>query len=563
MRPTLKVTERKKAVVALCFLLLALLLLVPAIQNILISAGGTILGRTLNHPDLWVRKIQKAGLYAMCVPLFCFFHSLGPLLSKAASGRKYNAMLYAALFLTAFATSTLFSLFPLGLQVPYTDSAIFIYIGRMMHLGKIPYKDMFDHKGIVLYFIEYLGAFTKGYTGVYLMELASMFATVVFIYKAARLVSKNEPTGILTAFLVTYILGKGLFGGANCSEEYALPCIAFSNYVFLKYLRTGECKLRDFFFVGLTFTAVLMIRVNMVAPWAFYVPYFLATLVKDKKYQDMRTMIIGFACGMLAVLLPSMAYFLSTSSLRDMWEAYILFNFKYISDKGGTQNVLAVIRMFIRIFALPCLCMLASLLQQRKDKCHLINAAVFAVTLLSVSISGRDYPHYGITLLPIFALPIAYVLESLRSNLQDRADKTTACAARLFLTLIALIPLLSLPVPIGTGKVWHDSIVKYLKEETAPDSDVLVFANEAMYYVASERYTKQRFLYQEPVIRQHPLMIEAFTNDLASNPPDYIVLQNHRTEWLGNPAFSGIRELLDSTYEKKNFPEGYVYIKGE
>lgn len=548
-----RLTTRQKTLASLCLLILALLLFVPAVQKLLIAMGGVILGRTLNHPALWALKIQRAGLYMLCVPAVVFFFSLPDKVSRA--------LVYEVLILTAFFTSRLFSLFPFGLQMPLTDSSIFIYIGRMMHRGMVPYKDMFDHKGIVLYFIEYLGTFGKGYAGIYMIELASMFATVTFIYKAARIVSRNEAVCFLTAFIAVYVLGGKLYGGANCSEEYALPCIAFSSYVFLKYLRTGECRIRDYFFVGLTFTVVLLIRVNMVVLWAFYVPFFLIILIRDKKYSDLGTMVIGFSCGMAVILLPSMVYFFRTSSFHDMWESYIMFNFKYVSDKGGMGNILAVARMFIRIFAIPCLCLLAAFLQQRKDRCQVINSVVFLVTLFFVSISGRDYPHYGIPLLPLFALPLSYILEVLRVNLLDRADRKTACLARLCISLTVLIPVLSIPLPLRTNTVWQDSISTFLKEQTAPDSDVLVFANEAMYYVCAERYTKQRFFYQEPVIQKYRSFIGEFTDDLKSNPPDYIVLQGHRADWLRNPDFSGIRELLASSYARKDFPDGYIYVK--
>ena len=39
------------------------------------------------------------------------------------------------------------------------DSSIFMYVGRQMTHGMVPYRDMFDHKGIVLYFLEYFGYF--------------------------------------------------------------------------------------------------------------------------------------------------------------------------------------------------------------------------------------------------------------------------------------------------------------------------------------------------------------------------------------------------------------------
>ena len=57
----------------------------------------------------------------------------------------------------AFTVGTLLHQYP-GTKVPVsTDASVFLYIGKQMHAGKIPYVDLFDHKGPALYLIQYLG----------------------------------------------------------------------------------------------------------------------------------------------------------------------------------------------------------------------------------------------------------------------------------------------------------------------------------------------------------------------------------------------------------------------
>ena len=60
--------------------------------------------------------------------------------------------LISMLFLLFFSTSTS------PLYKDYQDdSAIFITVGKMLKDGKVLYKDIFDHKGPVFFFIEYIG----------------------------------------------------------------------------------------------------------------------------------------------------------------------------------------------------------------------------------------------------------------------------------------------------------------------------------------------------------------------------------------------------------------------
>ena len=60
-------------------------------------------------------------------------------------------------FCTAVAVGTLFHLYPGNHLHPTGDSAAFVFIGKQMLKGKVPYLDYFDHKGPLLYLIEYAG----------------------------------------------------------------------------------------------------------------------------------------------------------------------------------------------------------------------------------------------------------------------------------------------------------------------------------------------------------------------------------------------------------------------
>ena len=55
-----------------------------------------------------------------------------------------------------------------------TDSSVFFTIGRSMLSGKVPYRDLFDHKGWYVYFFNYLGACLSSKTtiGLFIIECA-------------------------------------------------------------------------------------------------------------------------------------------------------------------------------------------------------------------------------------------------------------------------------------------------------------------------------------------------------------------------------------------------------
>ena len=107
----------------------------------------------------------------------------------------------------AITIGTLFRLYPGNHLSPEWDSAVFLYIGRRMTEGKIPYLDLFDHKGPLLYLIEYLGCLlTPGrFAGVWFFEIVSLFVTLYLSCRAARILTK-EDNQIYISLLLTYFL---------------------------------------------------------------------------------------------------------------------------------------------------------------------------------------------------------------------------------------------------------------------------------------------------------------------------------------------------------------------
>lgn len=60
------------------------------------------------------------------------------------------------------------------------DTNVFHYVAAVMAKGGAMYRDTFDHKGPLLYFINYLGLKISYYSGAWLLEFVLLFVWVVF-----------------------------------------------------------------------------------------------------------------------------------------------------------------------------------------------------------------------------------------------------------------------------------------------------------------------------------------------------------------------------------------------
>ena len=148
---------------------------------------------------------------------------------------------------------------PFSSSYPSVDSPVFLTIGRLMHDGRLPYRDIFDHKGPVLYLINWLGLFLRTdhapFLGVWLLEAANMFVFACIGLKILResLSPRLRRFPVLSYLMIAIVCvfcSRGSLRGGNTVQEYALPCIAIALRIFLNYYRTKEYRFRDIFVMG-------------------------------------------------------------------------------------------------------------------------------------------------------------------------------------------------------------------------------------------------------------------------------------------------------------------------
>ena len=250
------------------------------------------------------------------------------------------------------AVSSLFRLFPGNARTPMEDSSAFLYIGERILEGKAPYRDVFDHKGPLLYLIQIVGLkLTPGsYTGVWLLEVLNMLLTTAAAGKLAATVSDRDDSGYLAVLAVFGACGWKIWQGGNFTEEYALPWITLAAWVMFRFFRDRRYHTGDIILLGVGFMVVLLLRANMIAVWACYIPIVLVLLLKEKRFSDVGTCTLLFLGGMLLMIAPFVIWAARAGFLRELWEDYILFNFRYTGSVAVSHaDRIMLILLFVKV----------------------------------------------------------------------------------------------------------------------------------------------------------------------------------------------------------------------
>ena len=507
-------------------------------------------------------------LYILAVLLFAVWMRLPD--SRWANGGNHGSRgehLTALLFCLciAGAVGTLLRLFPANTLPPERDSSVFLYMGREMLKGKVPYRDLFDHKGPLLYWLQAIGQWLtpESFTGVWILELLHMAAAILLLYKVCCLVSENI-AAICTALLVTFgICGWRIYQGGNFAEEYALPWISGALFVFFRFWRDGRYRTYEIVLLGVGFGAVLLLRANMAGVWLACIPAVLIRLMTEKRFREVGSCVLLFSSGLCVALLPVIIWSLTTDSLQQMWEDYILFNLLYTGESWpGFSAGMEVVFGYLRIlWPAVAAILLAPFLPKNRKGLLWLNLWAFAISFLTVMMSGRGYGHYAIVLLPMTAGPFVCILTMIGIRMQKSSHgrNFTIIALSGIIVLAAAVGYRTMKQPVVENE---DVLLQFLREETLPEENILILGNSCRYYLLAERGTSCRFFYQTPPIELSEELYLAFIDELKANPPDRIIIPygEDAENLSGTRMISMIGDLRETARYDEQFSNAFEVV---
>lgn len=458
----------------------------------------------------------------------------------------YIGNLAPKIFLILLGLIVLATVSPALQPIPHRDSGVFLYIGRGILNGKLPYLDFWDHKGPLIYYINALGLSLYGnsYWGIWFVEICSLITASLISFSLME-DRFNKKIAFIGTALWLLALGRTFtaqFGAGNHVEEYAILLYLAQMYFFLQKRRSALTYWK-FFFIGIFAGLSILLRPNLAAPlFSVYlvIIWSLFGSEKDDKIKALKNL-AQLTSGTLLIVACAAFYFWYKHAIQDLFYDAIVYNFFYAGS--GTQYTSAFIFSFDILGAINIIALISwfalILFPQKMTRITGDQTLVrFLIILLPSEIalslmSGYGYIHYFISWLPIlgllsciFMLAITqYFLKKIKGNLY-------AWAALFFILILQAIPFgkdLQLYYQVALDNIKSGGIfltdekrspewdgIRQLYKIAPKNTEVIFWGNEVQYNFIMDLPSPSKYIYLYPFMR-HGYATSEMQNSLLNS----------------------------------------------
>jgi len=421
-----------------------------------------------------------------------------------------------------------------------TDSSIFLYVARLFNEWYVPYKDVFDQKGPLIFFVDAIGLkiADNAFWGIWLLDSFVYISAILLSFKLCiKFVEHKYAMMMIMPIAASYHL---FACGGNMPEMYI---IVFSLLAYNLCLTTGKVfSVVNWLLVGVCVGLIFMLKLNMIT---VVVPIAICWFKKTCRFKSL----VCFMIGSLIAILPFFFYLFANDALNAFWEVYIEYNSQYAKPyrffpEFNRGCMLVVIILIVNI----CLCF-SKFLKRDLKLILFLNVVYLTVTWFVIILSGGSCRYYG-PVLPACVLPISILL-SLKK-----------CIANVIVPMSILV----LFAIIGQRNICYDNRIRMMKMDELlsmieDKESVTVLGCDCLVYLHLNVRSPIRFPYQGTIANTSEFYRQRILEDIDNRKSKYLIIPDDVLNVKGALGVAWARDAVLNNYTNIFSNETYALYR--
>ena len=430
----------------------------------------------------------------------------------------------------------------------WVDSNAFFTMGKGMINGKVLYRDLFEQKGPLLYFIHGLSYLisNKTFLGVFIFEVFSFSFFLLYCNKIISLYFNKKYSFITLPFIAAIVLNMPNFSHGDSAEEYCLPLITISLYYLIAYFKNKCTDFKSYKWLlinGIIAGSVLWIKYSMLGFWfGWMLVIFISMIVKKQYLKSIKSSII-FWFGMFISTIPWIAYFSINNSIFSWLDTYILINIKYYAKSLTVLERLRFIfeNLFlnsnsISIFSVICCIGLLYFINSKRFIKSILGriSLIFCGLMLALGVygGGKSYSYYFVIFLPFVIFAFLMILDLIKLKCHAMMTNRKSIIM-IIISLVIIMPL--------TYKYNHNTYMLKINKEDLIQYEFASIINQTEnatllnygcldigLYTATGITPNVRFFEQQNIsYSQYTLIMDEQNRYIKDKEVDYVVLRQN------------------------------------
>lgn len=423
----------------------------------------------------------------------------------------------------------------------------FITMGNGLLENKVPYKDLFEQKGPIVYFVFSLFClFSNPYRAVFIFEIICF---AIFLFYCYKIIVKfiNEKLAVFNLILISFIgLTSCYFViGGGSVEEFCLPIFAYMLLCFIEFIHDKkQFSVWRSFIWGVLIGLLFFIKFTLLAFPGIIFIYMVVILIKESKIKKVLEFIGLLFGGVISACAPVIIYFLLHDALFDLLEVYFYNNiFLYGNSTNIFYNMYIICLKGIVPFTLI---VLGIIFYQQLYKTNYLKRGyiiLFVSYTIFLVISG-NFIYYYLPLIVFVPLGVAFSSSYLLEKYPKIANKQIYYTSSILLLLSCIL--------FGNGTLeLDDKKSDYIHFQIAEDIRTIDNENPTLFCYKLWDYGFYNVLGVTPNVKYYAnnLLEEDSFPEMYNEFKSYILNKETKFLLVDKQVFEDEYEFISSYYD--------------